>query len=357
MLKESAVALALGLFLAPTGAAAQEPFYKGKRLTVLINFAAGGGADIAGRLYAKHLARHIEGQPNVVVQNMDGAAGLNGANYLGEIASKDGTVVGHISGVTWQFVNEPERFRADLRKFEFIAFEPSYSVYYVRSDVPPGMKDATDIVRAEGLVAGGTGVHHARDLAHRLTLDMLGVPYRYVTGYRSAQTARLAFLRNEINFFSGGVPAYRSVVDSMVRAGQVTPLYFDPSWNGETLGVPKEVEGIPIMPFQELYQKVKGLKPSGQLWDLYLAVLALNSTMTRIVALPPDAPQAAIVALRSAALRLRDDKAFAEDAMRSIGYTPHYEAGPDSNRQARLTLTVRPEIRALVADYVKHTKR
>ena len=72
---------------AATPAAGQEPFYKGKRITVLINFAAGGPTDIEGRLFAKHLAKHIEGQPNILVQNMDGAGGVVGASYLGEVAS------------------------------------------------------------------------------------------------------------------------------------------------------------------------------------------------------------------------------------------------------------------------------
>ena len=137
----------------------------------------------------------------------------------------------------------------------------------------------------------------------------------------------------------------------------MTPIFFDPSWNGEALGVPKEVEGLPIMPFQELHEKVRGTKPSGQLWDVYLAVLALSSTMSRFAALPPNAPQAAVAALRAAALRLKDDTAFAEAAMKSIGYAPDYSTGPDRNRQARLMLTVRPEIRAFVADYVKSANR
>jgi putative tricarboxylic transport membrane protein len=78
------VAALIALCAAPGASAADEPFYKGKRLTVLINFAAGGPTDIEGRLLAKHLARHIEGQPGIIVQNMDGAGGMAGAGYLGE---------------------------------------------------------------------------------------------------------------------------------------------------------------------------------------------------------------------------------------------------------------------------------
>src|SRR5882757_8057118 len=66
------VLLGLCAAFAATPAVAQEPFYKGKRITVLINFAAGGPTDIEGRLFVKHLAKHIDGQPNILVQNMDG---------------------------------------------------------------------------------------------------------------------------------------------------------------------------------------------------------------------------------------------------------------------------------------------
>src|SRR5262249_43997157 len=66
-----------------------EDFYKGKRLTILINFAAGGPTDIEGRLFARHLARHIEGQPAITIQNMDGAGGVVGAKFLGEVAPND----------------------------------------------------------------------------------------------------------------------------------------------------------------------------------------------------------------------------------------------------------------------------
>src|SRR6202023_1802040 len=98
--RPAALALTALLGLAGSGRA-DEPFYKGKRLTLLINFAAGGPTDIEGRLFAKYLVKHIAGQPGMIVQNMDGAGGLIGAQYLGEIAPKDGTVVGYLSGSAW----------------------------------------------------------------------------------------------------------------------------------------------------------------------------------------------------------------------------------------------------------------
>src|SRR6202008_914260 len=68
--------------LSSAAAGADNPYYKGKRLTVLVNFTAGGPTDIEGRVFAKHLADHIEGHPQVVVQNMDGGGGMIGDGYV-----------------------------------------------------------------------------------------------------------------------------------------------------------------------------------------------------------------------------------------------------------------------------------
>jgi hypothetical protein len=187
---------------------------------------------------------------------------------------------------------------------------------------------------------------------------MLGVPFKYVTGYRSNQNARLALQQGEINFFAESPPGYRSVVEpSLVKSGQVIPLYYDPGWNGESISVPKQIEGLSILPFQELYRKIKGAEPSGKLWDVYLSSLAINAAMQRLVVLPPAAPPAAVAALRTAVTRLNDDPAFAQEAMNALGYVPSYEAGRETNRQVRTALTVSPEIRTFVLDSIKNAKK
>src|SRR5438270_156514 len=122
---------------AATPAPAQEPFYKGKRITLLINFAAGGPTDIEGRLFAKYLARHIEGAPTIIVQNMDGAGGVIGAQYIGEVAPKDGSVIGYLSGTSWIYVSEPERWRVDFKDYEFLPCPPGTTVRVERTVVPP----------------------------------------------------------------------------------------------------------------------------------------------------------------------------------------------------------------------------
>ena len=339
-------------------AAADNPYYKGKRLTVLINFTAGGPTDIEGRLFAKHLADHIESRPPVIVQNMDGTGGMIGAGYLGEVAPKDGTMVGYFTGTAWRYANDPERFRTDFKTYDFLAYQPGSTVYYARSDVPPGLKDATDIVKARDLVAGGLGAENAKDLLIRLALDMLGVPYRYVTPFPGSQAARLALQRNEINFFSESPPSYRAVIaPSLVQDGTVIPIFFDPEYNGESLTISRQVEGLPILPFQELYRKIKGSLPAGQLWDTYLTILSINSAMQRTIVLPPNSPPAAIAALRDAIARLNEDRNYSDEAVKMLGYAPEWVAGLNTNAQVRRALSITPQMRTFIAGYVKNAKK
>jgi tripartite-type tricarboxylate transporter receptor subunit TctC len=339
-------------------ARADDPFYKGKRLTLLINFAAGGPSDIEGRLLAKHLVKHLDGAPSIVVQNKDGAGGMVGATYLGELGPKDGTMFGYLTAVAWNCVIDPANYRVDFKSYEFVASQPGNVVYYVRADTAPGIKDAADIMQAKGLVAGGLAVDASKDILIRSMLDMLGLSYRYVTGYRSNSAARLALQQNEINFFSESTPAYFSVVEpSMSRKGLVVPVWYDPLYDGASFSAPKVMAGSPVLPFPEFYQKVKGGLPSGPLWDVYRANLAIDSAMLRLIAMPPGSPQAAIDALRTAVARLNDDKDFAEEAMRTIQFVPYYETGPDINARVRKRLKIKPEVRNFVIDYIRNAKR
>ena len=157
-------AAAFALALLATGAAANEPFYKGKRLSVLINYGAGGPADIEGRLFARHVGKYIDGNPNVIVQNIDGAGGLIGTTYLGEVAPKDGTMMGHLTGVGWRWAFDSESFRVDFGTYEFLGYQTSTTVAFMRTDVPPGIKAATDIIKVQSLISGGLGPDNAKDL-------------------------------------------------------------------------------------------------------------------------------------------------------------------------------------------------
>src|SRR5262245_51564690 len=341
--------------LVSTTAAADDPFYKGKRLNLLINFAAGGPADIEGRLFAKHLAKHIDGAPGVIVQNKDGAGGLVGTNFLGARGPRDGTMAGYLTAAAWTYVIEPSSYRIPFDQYEFVAYQPANVVYYARADTPPGMKSAADIMQAKGLVAGGLAADSSKDILIRLTLDMLGVPFKYVTGFRSSAPARLALQRGELNFFSESSPSYFAVVEpSLVKTGQVMPVFYDPIYDGRTFAPFRQMDDQSVAGFPEFYRKLKGALPSGRLWDVYRTNLAVDSAMLRTVVLPPGVPQASIDALRKAMERLNGDKEFAEEALKAIQFVPQFVTGGDLNAQVRRTLVVDPTVRTFVADYIKN---
>ncbi|MEA2937851.1 MAG: hypothetical protein QOC56_1355 [Alphaproteobacteria bacterium] len=339
-----------------SGAQAQEPFYRGKRLTVLINFAAGGPTDIEGRLFAKYLARHIDGHPNLIVQNMDGAGGVIGAQYLGEVAAKDGSYVGYLSGTSWVYVSDPDRWRVDFKSYEFVAYQPGTTVHFVRTDVAPGMRQPADIVKAQGLIAGGLSADTSKDLRLRLGLDMLGVPYKYVTGYRSSPPARLALQRGEINMFSESPPSYRAVVEpQLVKTGQAIPVWHDSVYTaGDTPPPEKQMEGLTIPSFPQLHKTVRGTMPSGKFFEAYKTLFEVNSTLQRLIALAPGTPPAAYDALRTAIERLNHDQEFAAEALKIMEFVPDYVTGADMSRTVRAMLVATPEIRDFIVDYTKN---
>src|SRR5690349_15339742 len=80
---------------------ADDAFYKGKRLTVLVNYAPGGSTDAEARVFVRHIGRLIEGQPSVIIQNMEGAGGFVGAKYVGEVAPRDGTLAGYLTATAF----------------------------------------------------------------------------------------------------------------------------------------------------------------------------------------------------------------------------------------------------------------
>ena len=187
------------------------------------------------------------------------------------------------------------------------------------------------------------------------SLDLLGIPHRHVTSYRSSAHARLALQQGEINFYSESPPSYRAVVHpGIVKEGLAIPV-----WHEAERGAiaAKPVADLPIAPFDEVFKAVKGKPPAGPLWDAFKTVRTVSGTMIRILALPPGAPKPAVDALRAALVRMNNDPVYAADAMKTIGFVPEYATGPNTNHEVRTALTVSPQMRAFLTDYVKKANR
>src|SRR5574342_440737 len=92
------VAAAIAVFTTFKSAAAQEPFYKGKTVRIIVATSAGGGFDSYARTIVRHWGKHIPGNPNFIIENMPGAGHRIGANHVYKIAKPDGLTLGHFQG-------------------------------------------------------------------------------------------------------------------------------------------------------------------------------------------------------------------------------------------------------------------
>src|SRR3954468_2702295 len=98
MIRKVLVSVVVALTVAsPARAQSVEEFYRGRSITVLVGFTAGGGYDLYARLLGRHIGRHIPGKPSVVVQNMPGAGSMKATQYVYGVAPKDGTVLATVS--------------------------------------------------------------------------------------------------------------------------------------------------------------------------------------------------------------------------------------------------------------------
>jgi len=346
------VGVALALFGAAPSFSAETPFYRGKTLTVLINFATGGPTDIEGRLVARFLGKHLPGQPLIVVQNMPGAGGVTGTNYLGEVAKPDGLTLGYFTSQFFNVLTADPNLRVDLSKFAYIASIEGVAVAYVRKDVPPGIQDPKDFVKAKNIRAGGLSLNSAKDVRFRLQLDILGIPHQYVTGYNSNSDARLAVERNEIQFFTEGTPGYRSQVQPrMVKEGLVVPVYADELVTaGGEFRSSAEVPDIPS--FSQLHQQIFGKLGSGPLWET-LKTINLTHAMQRIAKVTPNTPPQAVTALRQGFSQMIKDPEFIQEFKKVTRSDPHFQVGGEADKLIRKLVQAPPEVRATIRKYTE----
>jgi tripartite-type tricarboxylate transporter receptor subunit TctC len=335
--------------------------YKGKTFSVLINYSAGGPTDIEGRLFARNIGRHIPGKPLVLSKNMAGSAGVVAANFLGLKAKADGMMMGYFTNLAAAYAFKPLKdkgLRVDPANFKIIATVSGLIISYIRSDVAPGIKKAEDIMKTNGFTVGGSSVYSQLDLEKRLMLDLLGLKYQYVTGYRGASKTRVALMQNEIQFSSESQPSFRSkVIPTLVEPGTVTPLFYHPLDDGnQVISSPDDVKGLGILGFHEFYEKVKGKKPSGIKWKALRSILRFAGSAIRTLVLPPGSSQSSVNTLRKAVAALARDPAYAADAKKSIGFVPRFRIGAEAEELIRVSTRLEPDVVAFLKEYVAKAK-
>jgi tripartite-type tricarboxylate transporter receptor subunit TctC len=297
---------------------AQEPYYKGKTVRFLVNFSAGGPTDVFARLIARYFPKHIAGNPPVMVQNMAGAGGIIGANYVYEIAKPDGLTIGVFSGMYLPQILGGAGVRYDLNKMPIIAGAAETTIVYVRTDTE--IKNPQDLLKpAKPIIVGGFTRENNKDLALRLALDLLGIPYRYVTGYAGVPELRVAIQRGEINLTSESLTGYNSSGVLMVRDGTLVPLYQEGllGSGGETIRDTRS--DLPSFP--EFFRKIKGSDPSGPLADAY-KISGGSRTMLRFITVAPKTPNDLLQVIRDGFRDTFADPEFKAEAERMLQFQP-----------------------------------
>ena len=178
-------------------------FYKGRQINLIVGSGTGGGYDAYARVLARHIGRHIPGNPSIVVQNMPGAGGLRAANYLYNVAPKDGTtiaVIAHDLALHSHLGHNPN-IQFDFPKFIWLGSSSSFAddayLLIVRPDAV--VKSVEDARRPGGpplLVAASTGGAGTGDTT-TLIREALGFNLKPVTGYRGSSDMFLAIDRKE----------------------------------------------------------------------------------------------------------------------------------------------------------------
>jgi tripartite-type tricarboxylate transporter receptor subunit TctC len=174
-------------------------FYSGKTVQVLIGFSPGGGYDLYARTLARYMGRHIPGNPKLVPQNMPGAGSLKAANYLYNVAPKDGTALAHFApGIMF----EPLLGHGDGTQFEATKFtwlgsasrEASVCAFMTSA----GIKTWQDM-RTKSTVIGASGGGAESDVFPTVLRNMFHLPLKIVTGYPGGTEITLAMERHEVD--------------------------------------------------------------------------------------------------------------------------------------------------------------
>lgn len=194
-----ACSIAAAIVILARPAAAEDVLdLKGKTVTVVASFEAGGPYDFYARLVARYIGAHLPGSPNVIVQNMPGAGGLRGANTIYNVAPRDGTVMGVVSQTiaVGQVLGTTPGLQYDARKFAWIGRINS-NVEVEHSWYQSGVKSIEDAKRREVIVAG-TGPTSSSVVFPRLMNALIGTRFKVVQGFQGPTSAQLALERGEV---------------------------------------------------------------------------------------------------------------------------------------------------------------
>jgi tripartite-type tricarboxylate transporter receptor subunit TctC len=187
---------AVSLWPAHAGAQTVEEFYKSKPITMLVGSAAGGGYDIYGRVLARHMSRHIPGNPGIIVKNMPAAAGLAAASALYATAEKDGSVIAAFTnGAAMDplFGNPGARF--DAQKFNWLGSIGKLQNVCATWHLSPVR--TIEAARSREVIVAGAGATSNTAIVPKTLNALIGTKFKLIAGYDAGTGLTLAMERGE----------------------------------------------------------------------------------------------------------------------------------------------------------------
>jgi len=277
-------------------------FYRGRTVNLIAGFNPGGGADTYARLVARHLGRHIPGNPTIIVRNMQGGGSVIAANHVFNVSPKDGSELGLFAGnVTINPLIGGTQHKYDARKFNWIGAPSSDSNVCLSSLATP-FKTIDDVIKRE-MITGTSGTS-TYDFPVVMN-NVIGTKFKLVKGYGGSAALRLAMDRGEIEGFCG--VGYNSIRTAGLADGKANILV--------QVGLAKSPH-MPNVPFIMDYAKSDEAR---QIFRLVFGWLDLE----RPIGAPPGVPQDRVKALRDAFDRAMKNPALLADAEKvQVGIEP-----------------------------------
>ena len=286
---QALAALALALAAVASAQAQADEFYKGKQIRLISGHPVGGDYDVGARLLAKHLQRHIPGQPGIVVQNMPQAASIVAANFIYSQAPRDGTVIGSFSrNFPSQALLGQSNIEADPRKFVWLGGYSLPSRVCVDWHTAP-VKTAGDLFTHELITAGG-GAGSSLSIVPTVLNHVLGTKFRVVEGYKGITDAALAIERGEVQGVCMSLSQFNNYAH-LFREGKMRILF-----HAEEAVVPE----IPDVP--SIYDHAR-TEEQRQL----LRFIFSSAEFGRPYVFPPEVPKDRVEVMRKAFAEVAQD--------------------------------------------------
>jgi tripartite-type tricarboxylate transporter receptor subunit TctC len=282
-----------------------EPFTR-QQVRVVTGFAPGATNDLYGRLVARHIGRHLPGNPTVIPVNMPGAGSLRAANYIYNVAPKDGTVFGLMAStlINEELLGNPgAQFKSD--RYNWIGRVSSFVLVSFTWHTAR-VKTVNDALMTE-VTLGGTAVGSGITLQPMILNGVLGTKFKIVNGYKGAGDATLAMERGEVDGATNGWTALTTLRPELLKERKLNMLVqYGLHRRSDLADVPTSVE----LGKTESDRRV-------------LALYAIGSEIGKFFVAPPDVPADRLVILRAAFDAMLKDPVFIADVTKqSLDYDP-----------------------------------